>query len=108
MLSGVPQGSILGPLLFIIYMNNLPNYIHSSNVLIFADDTKCYKHISNTIDANLLQLDLESLSKCSIDNDLIFNSAKCVLLKFKSRSNNQHINTYSINNLTVSEKNNSS
>ena len=35
---------------------------------------------------------------------LIFNSAKCVLLKFKSRSNNQHTTTYSINNLTVSEK----
>ena len=46
------------------------------------------RHANNT-DANLLQSDLESLSKWSTDNDLIFNSAKCVLLKFKSRSNNQ-------------------
>ena len=44
------------------------------NILIFADETKCYKHISNNINANLLQLDLESLSKWSTDNDLIFNS----------------------------------
>ena len=81
-LSGVPQGSILGPLLFIIYINYLPNYIHFSNVLIFADDTKCYKHISNNTDANLLQSDLESLSKWSTDNDLIFNSASQVCMSY--------------------------
>ena len=92
-LSGVPQGSILGPLLFIIYINDLPNSIHS-NILISADNTKCYKHICNTTDINLLQQDLGSLFQWSIDNHLSINSVKCILLKFNSRSNHHDVATY--------------
>jgi len=42
--SGVPQGSILGPLPFILYMNDLPDTIHLSKTFLIADDTKCFKH----------------------------------------------------------------
>ena len=75
--SGVPQGSILGPLLFLIYINDLPESVSHTLPLLFADDTKCLGSVrtrsSITTD---LQLDLDSLSLWSLTNNIAFNAAK--------------------------------
>jgi hypothetical protein len=82
--SEVPQGSILGPLLFIIYINDLPSVLSSSSPFLFADDTKCCQPIQSPHDSSILQADLDSQSNWRILNNLSFNTSKCFLLSFGS------------------------
>ena len=62
-LSGVPQGFVLGPLLFLLFVNDLPDWI-KTNIRIFADDTKIWTRITSVKDSESLQSNLDSLS-CS-------------------------------------------
>ena len=71
-ISGVPQESILGPLLFLIYVNDIPLSILHSSVLLFADDKTYYKHVKCPSDATLLQHDLDALSTWSNGWKLFF------------------------------------
>ena len=60
-LSGVPQGTVLGPLLFLVYINDLPDVVTCSDTRLFADDSPLYRHIRDNQDVKKLQTDLSSL-----------------------------------------------
>ena len=78
-MSGVPQGSVLGPILFLIYINDLDDSI-KSNVLKFADDTKLFRKVNTDGDKQHLQNDIYILEKWSEKWQMLFNFGKCKCL----------------------------
>ena len=84
--SGVPQGSILGPFLFLLYTNDIgKNISNETNIVLYADDAKLLRPIHSINDCLSLQLDLDTLQNWSNIWKLSFNSNKCKVLSF-SRS----------------------
>ena len=97
--SGVPQGSVLGPLLFLIYINDLPaDYIqNNSTVKLFADDTIIYHPINNQQDPIALQEDLDSLQRWESDWLMHFHPQKCQTMHITNKRNIIQ-STYTIHN----------
>ena len=78
-LSGVPQGSVLGPILFLIYINDLEEGV-TGNILKFADDTKLFRKVKEIGDKKKLQDDIDKLVKWSEKWQMSFNFGKCKCL----------------------------
>ena len=78
-LSGVPQGSVLGLILFLIYINDLDFGIRNW-ILKFADDTKIFTRINNSLDSEWLQSDLLQLIRWSEEWQMLFNVNKCKVM----------------------------
>ena len=78
--SGIPQRSVLGPLLFVIFINDLPDCV-TSEAYLFADDTKIFRVIANEEDRGELQKDLNRLDTWSKDWLLKFHPQKCKFMK---------------------------
>ena len=80
-LSGVPQGSILGPLLFLVFVNDLPDSISTqSSVAMFADHTKRYRPVNKLADCKSLQNDLNKLVTWCNNSRMDLNQSKCGFL----------------------------
>lgn len=85
-LSGVPQGTVLGPLLFLIYINDLPRCI-SNNIRLFADDCVIYATISSHEDQIALQTDLTAVKNWCHKWQMSLNISKCRSVSFHRRTN---------------------
>ena len=85
-LSGVPQGSILGPILFVLFINDLPEGLsHGTNLALYADDTKIWRPITSYLDHEILQKDIDYLNSWAISNKMQFHPQKCKVLSICSR-----------------------
>ena len=79
--SGVPQGSILGPLLFVLFINDMSEIISSDTMIaLYADDTKIWRKICTWKDHEILQMDIAALHEWSVKNKMKFHPHKCKVL----------------------------
>lgn len=97
--SGVPQGSTLGPLLFIIFINDLSCRL-KCQCLLYADDLKIFNTIHSFDDCNNLQKDLNVLLQWCERNDLLLNINKCAIVSF-TRKKVYHIKNYEAHGISI-------
>ena len=101
--SGVPQGSVLGPVLFLLYINDITNQIQS-NIRLFADDSIVYREIRSPADHQILQTDIQMLTDWSKKWQINFNTSKCHLLTITHKPKPSEF-TYTISNQPISRVN---
>ena len=85
-ISGVPQGTVLGPLLFLSYINDLLDRV-SSDVRLFVDDLILYRPINSPVDCDILQSDIDALCNWEETWQMKFNTSKCFIMHVTYQKN---------------------
>ena len=93
-ISGVPQGTVLGPLLFLITISDINKDISSSKLISFADDTRIYSKIADVSDCDNLQYDLNMIYDWAITNNMFFNAQKFHYVSFNTDPTGNKCNVY--------------
>ena len=93
-LSGVPQGTVLGPLLFLIMLADINKDISESNLISFADDTRIYSKINDVTDCDTLQQDLNHVYDWASINNMFFNAQKFNYVSFSPNKYSSLSNVY--------------
>ena len=95
--SGVPQGSILGPLLFVLFINDISaNLSEGTDIVLYADDTKIWRRILSPLDSSILQNDINCLNDWAIKNKMKFHPSKCKVLSVSLERPSQLPHIYSL------------
>ena len=95
--SGVPQGSILGPLLFVLFINDIIDELDKdTHILMYADDTKIWREICSIEDQHKLQSDIDALYAWSVKNKIRFHPNKCKAMRISLKRNKFEYN-YALN-----------
>ena len=97
--AGVPQGTVLGPLMFLIFINDIAENTQSQ-VRLFADDCLLYRKISDSSDSEILQSDLDRLCTWASSWQMRFNEKKCYILHISSKKAKRKC-TYTMNNINL-------
>ena len=97
-ISGVPQGSVLGPLIFLVLIGDIDKDVLHSFLSSFADDTRIGRGVESEDEARLLQSDLEAVFRWATENNMQFNSDKFEVVRYRSKKSADVQFEYASNN----------
>ena len=103
--SGVPQGSVLGPVLFLLFINDISDVVKYCSIKLYADDTFIYKAISSAQDCLLMQRDLDALLEWSRLNQMRFDVSKSFITVFSTSMRVRFNAMYHIDNSPIHQTN---